>query len=325
MIDLVIVVLSWLFIGPALPLSLMVEGILIVSLMSVLRYRFHQKTIALMALMGLMLIQCMAVVLIIHFRSWQPISHSNFSIPAAWLFRDLFRLDLPLAELGLVAATCIGVYIEFGRSRLNLSQTFPNVAFYEPTSDLVETVKRLARNAEIQCPDLRLVDSGALSAFTVDTRGKYTIAISIGMLEAFEKKEVEACIAHEICHIKNRDFALRSIVTIVRVALFTRILSYFVETAFYRTRELLADRTASFLIGGPGSLISALTKLQKTDIASEPLAGSMICSFNGKQGVLELLSKHPALSTRIRLLRELGSTAPAPTPTMNVRCLSERS
>jgi heat shock protein HtpX len=216
---------------------------------------------------------------------------------------------LPLAELGVVAATCIGIYIEFGRSRLNLSQAFPNVAFFEPTSDLVETVRRLAKSADIVCPDIRLVDSGAPSAFTVRTRDKYTIAISIGMLESFERSEVEACIAHEICHIKNRDFTLRTIVSIVRVALFTRILSYFVETAFYRTRELLADGTAALLMGGPRPLISALTKLQKANCVGENLTGSMICLFDGKKSVLELLSKHPNLSTRIRFLKELESSS----------------
>jgi Zn-dependent protease with chaperone function len=251
----------------------------------------------------------MVLVLVIHFQFWQPIIHSDFALPGAWLFHALFRLDLPLAELGAAAAACIGIYIEFGRSRLNLSQAFPNLTFYEPTRDLVQTVERLAKSAEIECPDVSLVDSGSPSAFTVRSRGKYTIAVSIGLLESFESSEVEACIAHEICHIKNRDFALRTIVTIVRVALFARVLSYFVESAFYRTRELLADRTAALLVGGPEALVSALTKLQKANTAGEDLTGNMICLFDGKKTVFELLSKHPTLSTRIRLLKELGSAS----------------
>jgi heat shock protein HtpX len=179
------------------------------------------------------------------------------------------------------------------------------VSFYEPTYDLEQMVKRLAKKANIECPDLSLVDSGAPSAFTVRTRGKYTIAVSIGLLESFERSELEACIAHEISHIKNRDFALRSIVTIARIALFARLLSYLVETAFYRTRELLADKTAALLLGGAGPLISALTKLQSAECVDESLAGSAICSFCGKKNISELLSKHPNLGTRIRLLKEM--------------------
>ena len=305
----VLVILSWLLIGPALPLSLVIEVVLTLSLISVLRNRFRQKTIALIAMMGLMLTQCLVLVFIMHFQSWQPVSHPNVAVPAAWLLHALFRLDLPLAELGAVAAACIGIYVEFGRSRLNLTQAFPNLAFYEPTCDLLETAERLAKSAEIECPDLRLVDSGAPVAFTVRTRGKYTIAISVGLLESFESPELEACIAHEICHIKNRDFTLRAVVTILRVAVFTRVMSYFVETSFYRTREFLADRTAAILMGGARPLISALTKLQTSNFLPEDLSGNTICLFDGKKNAFELLSKHPNLSTRIRLLREFESTS----------------
>jgi len=305
MISATLVVLSWLLIGSPLPLSLAIEGILTVALMSVLRYRFSHKTIALIGMMGLMLTQCIVIVFMIHFQVWQPLPHSGSNLPGAWLFQTLFRLNFPLAELGAAAAICIGIYIEFGRSRLNLSEAFPNVSFYEPTYDLVQTVKALAKKANIECPDLSLVDSGAPSAFTVRTRGKYTIAVSIGLLESFENSEVEACIAHEISHIKNRDFALRSVVTVARIALFARLLSYLVETAFYRTRELLADRTAALLLGGAEPLIAALTKLQNAEVVGEPLAGGAICSFDGKKSVLELFSKHPNLGTRIRLLKEM--------------------
>jgi heat shock protein HtpX len=300
-------VLSWLLIGTPFPFTVAIECLLIILLVSVLRHRFYHKTIALIGMMGLMVIQGIVIVFAMHFEPWRSIPHANFDLPAAYMLQLLFRLNLPLAELGIGAAICIGFYIEFGRSRLNLSQTFPNLAFCEPTNELVQTVKRLSESAKIECPDLSLVDSGAPSAFTVRTRGKYTVAISVGLLESFETSEVEACIAHEICHIKNRDFALRTIITVVRVAVFTRVLSYFIETAFYRTRELLADKTAVTLTGGPGPLISALRKLQSMDVANEKLNGSLICRFDGAKGFCEILSKHPSLSTRIRLLKELES------------------
>ena len=35
--------------------------------------------------------------------------------------------------------------------------------------------------------------------------------------------------AHEIAHIKNNDFLVRSIVTVAKVALFAKPLSYFIE------------------------------------------------------------------------------------------------
>ena len=303
-----LVFLSWLLIGPPFPLAIAIEVALVVGVVSILRYRFHHKTVALIAVMGLMLTQCLAIVFLIHLQLWQLIHPLKLAPPASWLIRDLLRLDLPLAELGTAAAICVGAYIELGRSRLNLSQAFPNVTFHEPPEDVAMMVKRLANAAAVKCPDIRLVDSGAPLAFTVRTRGKNVIALSVGLLESFATDEVEACIAHEISHIRNRDFTLRTIVTVARVALFTRVLSYFLETAFYRTRELLADETAATMMGGPGPLISALTKLQKTSYVGENVGGGTLCLFGGKKSVFELLSKHPHLSTRIRLLREMESS-----------------
>lgn len=305
MINLALLVFSWLLVGPPLPFTLALEVVLIVGLISVLRNRLRQKSFALVGVMALMLIQCIVMVFIVHFQLWQPPHPPNFAMSAAWLFEALFRLDLPIAELGAIAAMLVGIYIEFGRSRLNLSQAFRNSTFSEPPNDLAKTVAKLANNAEIECPGLRLLESGTPSAFTVRTQRKRTIVMSIGLLESLDSNEVESCIAHEIGHIKNRDFALRSIVTIARIALFARLLSYLVETALYRTRELLADREAAILMGTTDPLISALTKLQQMEYAAENLTGSTVCCFDGKKACSELLSKHPYLSTRIRFLREM--------------------
>ncbi|MGA2972000.1 MAG: M48 family metalloprotease [Candidatus Bathyarchaeia archaeon] len=304
MLNPTLIVISWLIIGPAFPFAIAIS-ILVIGLMPVLRHRFHHKTVALISLMGFMFVQSILIVFLIHLRFGQPVPPPNSTLRGAWLFQALFGLDLRLAELGAIAAICVGVYIEFGRSRLGLSQMFPNSTFSEPTRDLVRMAKRLSKSAGIQRPELCLIDSGSPSAFAVRTKSKYTVAVSVGLLESLDTNEVEACIAHEVSHIKNRDFALRLIVTIARIALFTRLLSYFIETAFYRTRELLADRTVANLIGGPGPLISALTKMQQANCSNETLVRSPVCCFLGKKHRFEVLSRHPNLSTRIALLREL--------------------
>ena len=304
MFNIPIIVATWLLIGPQFPLTISIL-VVILGLIVTLHTRFSQKTAALFGVMGIMIIQSIVIVLIMHFRLWQPIPHPDLSGTAAGLGAELFGLDFRLAELGVPLAICVGAYIEFIRSRLNLAQAFPGLSFYKPPHDLVNAVARLAKNAGIECPSLCLMDSGTPSAFTVRTRGKYTIAVSIGLLESFSGSEVEACLAHEIGHIKNRDFPLRTLITMARVALFAKVLSYFVEAAVYRTRELLADRTAATLMGGPEPLISALEKLQYTNCTPEAQTTSGLCLWNAKKGVVELLRKHPSLVTRIRLLKEM--------------------
>jgi Zn-dependent protease with chaperone function len=282
---------------------------LIVGLATALRYRFRAKSVALAALMGLMLTQCIAFVLLLPFGFSQPANHPNLPSSAAWLVQLLIWLDAPLAALGISAAVGAAIFLEIARSRLSLTQVFPNLAFHEPPAQLAQMVKRLAERAKIECPQVYLVDSGAPAAFTIRSRSKYTIAASIGLLESFEGLELEACIAHEICHIKNKDFTLRAFVTIGRVALFTRLLGYFLETAFYRARELLADRSAAVLIGGAQPLISALTKLQNANCLTE-VSGGHICLFGGEGTAFGLLSRHPNLNTRIDALRNLEFSEP---------------
>jgi len=302
-----IILTSWLLAGPSLPMFI-ATLIVCIGMVSVLRHHFTQRTVALLAVMGLMVIQSIVIVLCIHFQLWQPSPHAGLNGTATWLARELFGLDFRLAEVGIPAAILVGVYIEFVRSRLNLSQAFPHMAFYDQTDDLAMTVKELATRAHIECPKVCLVDGGAPCAFTIRIKRKYAIAVSIGLLETFDEKEVQACLAHEIAHIKNRDFALRTLVTVARIALFAKVLSYFIETAFYRTRELLADRTAATLIGGPGPLISALTKLQEASSATETRRGNTVCFFDAKKAAWELLSKHPNLATRIRMLRDTDTS-----------------
>jgi heat shock protein HtpX len=300
-----IILASWLFVGTPLPIFIVLVSTIIASI-SVLRCRLTQKTVALFGLMGLMAIQSIVIVLMMHFQLLHPFPpHLNET--AGWMSQELLGLDVHLIEVGVPAAILVGAYIEFVRSRLNLAQAFPTLTFFDKTDDLAMTLERLATSANIECPNLCLVDSGAPCAFTTRSKGKYTIALSIGLLESFDETEVEACLAHEIAHIKNRDFALRTLATVARIALFAKVLSYFVESALYRTRELLADRTAASLIDGPGALISALTKLQEATGLEEPPTNSAICFFEAKRGFFELLSKHPNLNTRIRMLREMNT------------------
>ncbi len=144
---------------------------------------------------------------------------------------------------------------------MSIARIFPRLKFLEAPKQLKNGVISLAESAGIKPPDVSLIDSGTPSAFTIRSKRRYVIAISIGLLESLNNDEVEACLAHEISHLKNKDFTWRFIATVAKVALFAKPLSYLIEPAVYRGREFLADRTAAMLIGGPSALISALSKL----------------------------------------------------------------
>jgi len=300
-----------LFIGPPFPLylALVLASFGLLS-MFLLRRRFQGKTIALLCMLGLMFVQSVLMVFrslfhvevarlhpelqveIVH-ELWEPVSM-------------LFTFDSRLAQIGVLAAACVALYIEFGRSRLDMAEVFPSLQFFEAPIEMEQSVKKLSERARIAPPEIRLVDSGVPSAFTVRVNSKYVIAVSVGLLESFDDSEVEACIAHEISHLKNKDFRLRSIATLAKVALFARPLSYFIEPAIYRAREFLADKTAAMLIGGPEALISALSKLHESHVTGSMTIQPMFsCCLDGRRSFLRILDKHPDLINRIMVLREM--------------------
>lgn len=308
------VILTWVLIGPSAPLLLTVEFVAASSILAILfRRSFHRQTIILLAILTMMFIQSLQLILSsLHVELFKPPPSAEPFLSIArpmWNFLStLFGLSLWSAELGAVGAACVGVYLYFGKSRLKMSQVFPGTTLIEPTPELRKTTADLASLASVKCPEVCLVDSGTPLAFTMRTKRKYVIALSVGLLESFDPAEVEACVAHEMAHIKNNDFTFRFLATLAKIALFSKPLSYLIEPAIYRAREFQADKTAASLLGGPASLVSLLTKLREfNSLLSKPteLTSLCACFLDGSGGMLKVFDKHPTLDSRIRLLEEL--------------------
>jgi heat shock protein HtpX len=280
-----------------------IAGILALALM--LSRSFRYRTIALLSILGIMLLQSLQFVFVgLSVEFFEPhLFHEEI-----WnFFSTLFTLNLGLSILGALAAVCAAAYIEFGKSRMSLARMFPELRFLDAPKQLKSMVRDLASSAGIEPPEVCLVDSGTPSAFTTRSKRKYVVAVSIGLLESLDRKEVEACLAHEISHLKNKDFVLRFLATVAKVALFAKPLSYVIEPAVYRAREFLADRTATLLTGGPGPLISALTKLEESQsLGMSKSSGAVcMCNLNAASGFFRILDKHPDIHARIRALQEM--------------------
>ena len=69
MLNAPIILASWILVGPPLPIFVAMM-IVILGLISALRFRLTHKTIALLSVMGLMVIQSIVVVFIMHFQLW---------------------------------------------------------------------------------------------------------------------------------------------------------------------------------------------------------------------------------------------------------------
>jgi heat shock protein HtpX len=252
-----------------------------------------------------MLIESLQVIAWFGIERFTSIHQTRFLL---WNHFWFFDIDLALTIIGVVFALFAGVYVQFGRVRLNLAAAFPQMNFIESSTELKECVRKIAKIAGTATPEVFLVDSGALAAFSSRVNKKYVIAVTVGLLESLNAAEIEACVAHEIAHLKNNDFTLRLLATLAKVALFARPLSYLIEPAVYRAQEYMADSTAAKLIGGPEALASALSKLQDSvsiQASLTPRNAICLCNWPSKSRILRIFEKHPDLQNRINQLQHM--------------------
>jgi len=268
----------------------------------------HKQSIALLFVLALLFYESLQSI-----TSWLRVELTEVSIlgerETLHAVSFFFTINAGLAVIGAAAAVIVAVSLEVRKTCLPLAGLFPELKFLTAPTELIHSVAEVSRMAGIAPPNVSLIDSGNPAAFITRSRHGCELAISVGLLESLSRDELQACIAHEVSHLKNKDFALRSFATSARVALFAHPLSHLIEPALYRAREFLADKKAVQLIGGRDSLISALAKIRESQdyIASQPVSVATACLFDpaSKHRFARLFDKHPSLDARIKALREL--------------------
>jgi len=203
---------------------------------------------------------------------------------------------------------------------------------------------RLCLAADLPKPKLAIADLDVPNAFAAGRDPKHSVVVlTRGLLERLEPEEVEAVIAHELSHIRNRDVLVITLATffslvayyIVRfgpyltagrrrrdsgnaflailAALAVWLISMLLIRALSRYREYAADRGSAYLTGRPMALASALVKiseeavrLPKEDLRTmSALNALFIFPFRGG-GLFELFSTHPSLENRLRYLEKVA-------------------
>ncbi len=203
---------------------------------------------------------------------------------------------------------------------------------------------RLCLAADLPKPKLAIADLDVPNAFAAGRDPKHSVVVlTRGLLGRLEPEEVEAVIAHELSHIRNRDVLVITLATffslvayyIVRfgpyvtagrrrrdsgnvflafaAALAVWLISMLLIRALSRYREYAADRGSAYLTGRPMALASALVKiseeavrLPKEDLRTmSALNALFIFPFRGG-GLFELFSTHPSLENRLRYLEKVA-------------------
>ena len=168
------------------------------------------------------------------------------------------------------------------------------------------------------------------------------MAVTTGIQQQLNKQELEAVLAHELSHIKNRDMMVMTIASflstiaffLVRyllffgggrdrdsggimaawmVSLLVWIMSFILIRALSRYREFAADRGSAVITSNPSHLASALMKISgvMSRIPSDDLrkvegmnAFFIIPAISGSS-IMRLFSTHPPVEKRIAALERI--------------------
>lgn len=86
-------------------------------------------------------------------------------------------------------------------------------------------LENLCISRGITTPKLKIIDTEVMNAFASGIRDKnYTITLTRGLMNRLDDEELEAVIAHELSHIRNRDVRL-----LIIAIIFVGIISFFGE------------------------------------------------------------------------------------------------
>jgi heat shock protein HtpX len=215
---------------------------------------------------------------------------------------------------------------------------------------LVDTVAELSQKAGIKMPEVGIFPAHDSNAFATGwNRNDALVAVSLGLLQRFERDEVRAVLAHEIGHVANGDMITLSLIQgIVNtfVMFFARIVGFAIDkalqgnseressgpgigyyigsfvaeilfgilasmivAAFSRYREYRADEAGANL-ADRNAMIRALQRLQvESGQGAQSSMPASMQAFGISGGVGRMFASHPPLEERIQALRN-GHNSP---------------
>ncbi|MEM8807756.1 MAG: M48 family metalloprotease [Cyanobacteria bacterium P01_G01_bin.38] len=251
--------------------------------------------------------------------------------------------------LGFAALSSFGSWYYSDRAALSAFQAKPTPR--EQAPDLFDRIEKLSARAGVPNPTLYIVPSEAPNAFATGRDPNHAaIALTEGIIKLLPPDELDAVIAHELTHVRNRDTLTQAVASTLAGSLtyLGRILTlgalYFpvarvgrrgnnpivilfllviaplgaglLRMAISRTREYAADAGAAEITGNPLALVRALETLetmgQKVPIHGNPaFAALFIVNPLSREGLMKLFLTHPPTEDRIERLKQLAEKSRA--------------
>jgi len=220
-------------------------------------------------------------------------------------------------EQGMIIAFIFAVVLNFGSyfysDKIVLKMYKAREITEREEPRLVQTVRELARRANMPMPKVYLIPSNQPNAFATGRNPEHAaVAVTEGIKGLLNEEELAGVLAHELAHVQNRDILIGTIaatvagaismlanmaqwalifgggrgsdrgghpVMMIVMMIVAPIAAMLIQMAISRTREYQADASAAALIGSGIPLANALKKLEssasKIPMEAEPATAHM--------------------------------------------------
>ena len=243
--------------------------------------------------------------------------------------------------IGVIVAAVTNIGSWYFSDRIALAAYRAQPLNPQEAPQLYAMVQRLCDRAGMPMPKLFVVPTSAANAFATGRDPQHAaVAVTQGIVELLPEDELEAVIAHELSHVRNRDTLTQAVAATIAgsIAFLARMVSYsmwfgvrsrsdrggnpfgllltmilapvaasVIQMAISRTREFEADRGSAKLTGNPRALARALQRLEsigrQLPLEANPAFEPLLISspFSG-QFLASLFSTHPSTAARIQNL-----------------------
>jgi heat shock protein HtpX len=248
------------------------------------------------------------------------------------------------ALVAFVVAAGINFFSYWNSDRMVLAMARAREVDARTAPEFYAMVAKLARDANLPMPKVYVADNLQPNAFATGRNPEHAaVCATTGLLNALDRDEIAAVMAHELGHVKHRDtltmtvtatiagaismlanFAFffgggnrnnngAGVLGVIAAAVLAPLAAMLVQMAISRTREYEADRASAEITGRPATLASALAKIANlarrvpnADAERNPaMAHLFIVNPLSGARMDNLFSTHPATENRIAALMEL--------------------
>ena len=207
-------------------------------------------------------------------------------------------------------------------------------------------VEELTERAGMPKPKVYIIPNPAPNAFATGRNPQNAaVAVTTGVLDLLNDRELRGVIGHELAHVRNRDILLQTVVAAIAgaitflafmlrwgllfgrgrddddrnplalllLAILAPIAAMLIQMWISRTREYAADAVGARIAGDPRGLAGALRKLEtaahRRPVRANPATAHMfiVAPFTGRS-LAALFSTHPPMEERIARLERMAIT-----------------